>query len=131
VRIAALRLALHDERLATDGELITRTRACDRARPYLERCCLGVDAGVAEADDCVRTPRDDPYRDRLTAGRRVEDIDREHSERRVNREASFMLCLRPSRSFRFALTRWELLQIGPSDTPHCPPPKFFSGGAHA
>jgi hypothetical protein len=41
--------------------------------------------------------------------------------------ASFMPCLRPSRSFRFALTPWPALRIG-SDSTHTsrPPPKFFS-----
>ena len=54
VGIAPLRLALDDEGLAADGELIAGARARDLARPHLEGRGLGVDAGLAEADDRVR-----------------------------------------------------------------------------
>ena len=54
VGIAPFRLALDDERLAVDGELIARARVRDLARPHLEGRGLGVDAGLAEADDRVR-----------------------------------------------------------------------------
>jgi hypothetical protein len=55
VGIPSLRLALDGESLAADGELIVRARACDLARLQLEGRGLGVDAGLAEADDRVRT----------------------------------------------------------------------------
>ena len=56
VGIAPLRLALDDEGLAADGELIAGARVGDLARPHLEGRGLGMDAGLAEADDRVRTP---------------------------------------------------------------------------
>jgi hypothetical protein len=44
-----------------------------------------VDAGLAEADDGVGTSRDHPHRDRLAVGGRVDRIDPERGERRVDR----------------------------------------------
>jgi Transposase zinc-binding domain len=85
IRIAPLRLALDDEGLATDGELVAGLRACDVARPQLEGRGLGVDAGLPEADDRVGTTGDDPRRHRLAAGGRVEGIDPERGEGGVHR----------------------------------------------
>jgi hypothetical protein len=51
IRIAPLRLGLDDEGLSADHELIVRARVGDLARPQLEGRGLGVDAGLAEADD--------------------------------------------------------------------------------
>jgi hypothetical protein len=45
--IAPLRLALHDEVVGADRELIAGARIPDLARPQLEGRGLGVDAGVA------------------------------------------------------------------------------------
>jgi hypothetical protein len=45
------RLALDDEGLTADDELIIGARTHYLARPHLERCGLGMDAGLAEADD--------------------------------------------------------------------------------
>jgi hypothetical protein len=47
-------LAPDDERLAADRELIPNARVGHLARPHLERGGLGMDAGVAEAEDRVR-----------------------------------------------------------------------------
>jgi hypothetical protein len=64
--IAPFGLALNDERVTTDGELIAGARARDLARAHLERRGLGADAGLAEADDGVgrlamtRTPTGSP-----------------------------------------------------------------------
>jgi hypothetical protein len=57
IGIAPLGLTLHDEGLGTDGELIARAWTRDLARPYLEGCGLGADAGLAEAADRVGTTR--------------------------------------------------------------------------
>jgi hypothetical protein len=72
--IAPFRLTLDDEGLAIDDELIVGPRVGDFARPQLEGRGLGMDAGLAEADDGVRTPGDDPNAYRLAARRRVEGI---------------------------------------------------------
>jgi hypothetical protein len=85
VGIAPLRLALDDKGAARDGELVARTRVGDLARTQLEGCRLGVDAGLAEADDRVWALRNHPNRDRLAASRRVDSIDPERGERRVHR----------------------------------------------
>jgi hypothetical protein len=61
IRVAPLRLALDEERLAVDGELIAWVWVRNLARPHLERRGLGVDAGVAEADDRVRASGDHPH----------------------------------------------------------------------
>jgi hypothetical protein len=55
IGIAPLRLALDDEGLAIDAELIIRARAGDLARPQLGCCGFGMEARIAEADDGVRT----------------------------------------------------------------------------
>jgi hypothetical protein len=44
IGIAPLGLALDDEGLAADGELVVGTRVGDLARPHLERCSLDVNA---------------------------------------------------------------------------------------
>jgi hypothetical protein len=80
-----LRLALDDEGLAADLELIVRARIGDLARPHLEGRGLGMNAGLAEADDRIWSPGDDPHRHRLAAGGRVDRIDPERGERRVHR----------------------------------------------
>jgi hypothetical protein len=67
-----------------DGDLIVGAWARDLARPQLERGGLSVGAGLAEADDRVRTPCDDAHRDRLTARRRVYSVGPERGERRVH-----------------------------------------------
>src|ERR671918_137895 len=61
IGIAPLRLALDDEGLAIDRELIIGARARDFAHPHLESCGLGVDAGLAEPDDGVGAPCNDPH----------------------------------------------------------------------
>jgi hypothetical protein len=71
--------------LAADRELIAGTRAHDLARAQLGGRGLGVDAGVAKADDRVRAPGDDPDRNRLAAGRRVDGVDPEGGERSIHR----------------------------------------------
>ena len=81
----AIELALDDEGLAIDDQLIVGARVGDLARPQLEGRGLGVDAGLAEADDRVGTTGDHPDRHRLAAGLRVEGIDPERGERRVHR----------------------------------------------
>ena len=85
VGIAPLGLALDDEGLATDGELIVGTRIGDLACPYFEASGLGVNAGIAEVDDRVRAPCDHSHWDRLAVGRRVHCVDAERHERRVHR----------------------------------------------
>jgi hypothetical protein len=85
VGVAPLGLALDDEGLAIDDELIAGPRVCDLAPPKLEDGSLGVDAGLAEADDRVGTTGDDPHRNGVTASRRVHGVDPERGERRVDR----------------------------------------------
>jgi hypothetical protein len=53
VGITSLRRALGHEGVAGDGGLITGTWVRGLARPHLECRGLGVDAGLAEADDRV------------------------------------------------------------------------------
>jgi hypothetical protein len=48
VGVAPRRLALDDEGVAADRQLIAGMRGRNLARPYLESRGLGVDAGVAE-----------------------------------------------------------------------------------
>jgi hypothetical protein len=60
VGIAPFRLTLNDEALTADRELIAGPRIGDLAGAHLERCRLGVDAGLTEADDRVRAPGDTP-----------------------------------------------------------------------
>jgi hypothetical protein len=81
VGIAPFRLALDDEGLTANHELIAGTRARDFARPQLEGCGLGVDTGFAEADDRVRTPRDHPDRHWVAPSGRIDGIDPEGGER--------------------------------------------------
>ena len=85
VWITPLRLALDDEGLAAHGKVIVWARIADLACPDIEGRGLGVDAGLAEADDRVGTTGDHPRRDRSTARRRVDSIDPERGERRVDR----------------------------------------------
>ncbi len=85
VRVAPLRLALDDEGFTADGELIVRAWIADLARPHLEGRSLGMDARLAKADDRVGPPGDDPHRNRLATGRRVDGIDPERGERRIHR----------------------------------------------
>jgi hypothetical protein len=75
VRIAPLRLALHEERFAADRELVARARVCNLACAQLEGRGLGVDAGLAEADDRVGPPGNRPLKFRrgdLRPGQKVE-----------------------------------------------------------
>jgi hypothetical protein len=60
---------LDDEGLAADGELITGAWARDLADAHFEGRRLGVNAGLAEADDGVRPPGDDAHADRLPTRR--------------------------------------------------------------
>ena len=64
---------------------IAWARICDVARSDLERRSLGMELGLAEIDNRIRAPGDDPHRHRLAACRRVEGIDSECGERRVHR----------------------------------------------
>jgi hypothetical protein len=91
VGIAPLRLALHDEGLAANRELIAGAWARHLARPQLEGRGLGMDAGFAEADDRVGTLRDHPHRRRLAAGGRVDGIDAEGGEGRVHRASNTVI----------------------------------------
>jgi hypothetical protein len=54
--------------------VIPKTWAGDLARPQLEHRGLGMDAGLAEANDRVRPPGDDAHRDRPAARRRVDCV---------------------------------------------------------
>jgi DNA-binding CsgD family transcriptional regulator len=76
---------LDDQGLSGEAELIARPQAGDLARPDLVGPGLGVHAGLAEADDRVRAPGDDLHSDRVAAGRRVDDVESERGERRVQR----------------------------------------------
>jgi hypothetical protein len=61
--IAPLGLTLDDEPLAVHGKLIPWTLARDLVRPHLEGRGLGMDADLAETNDCVGTsaaPTPDP-----------------------------------------------------------------------
>jgi hypothetical protein len=94
IGIAPYRLALDDEGIAPDAELIVGAWAGDVARPQLEGRGFGMDARVAEADDRVRAARDDPHRHRLTASQRVDGIDPECGERRVHRARLLLMSTR-------------------------------------
>jgi hypothetical protein len=85
IGIAPLRLALDDEGLTIHSKLVAGTRACNPAHPHLEHRRLGVNAGLAEADDRVGAPGDHPHADLLATGRRVGGIDPEGGERRIHR----------------------------------------------
>ena len=50
IRVAPFRLALDDEGLAADGELVVGARIGDLARTHLEGRSLGLDTSVPEAD---------------------------------------------------------------------------------
>ena len=53
VGIAPFRLALQDEGLGAEDQLIAGPQVGDLARLQLERCGLGVDARLAQADDGI------------------------------------------------------------------------------
>jgi hypothetical protein len=67
IGIAPFRLPLDDESLAADHELIAGARVGDLARPDLEGRGLGVDPGLAEAEDRVRAPGDQTHRSGIAA----------------------------------------------------------------
>jgi hypothetical protein len=71
VGIAPFRLSLDDESLTVHGKQIARARACDLARPHLEGRGLGVDAGLAEADNRIGARGGHPHRAQLAAGQGV------------------------------------------------------------
>ena len=73
--IAPLGLALDDEGFAADRELVAGARVRDVAGPHLEGGRLGMDAGLAEADDRVGSPGDHSHRDRLATRRRRCGVD--------------------------------------------------------
>jgi hypothetical protein len=52
-----------------------------------------MDARLPEADDRVRAPSDDPHAYRLAASRRVDGVDPECSERRVQRAMEYQVRL--------------------------------------
>ena len=85
VGIAPLRLALDDEGLAADSELIVGTRlATSLART--SKVAVSAWMRVSPKPTMVSgTTGDHPHRDRLAARRRVDGVDSERGERRVHR----------------------------------------------
>ncbi|MBK8909242.1 MAG: hypothetical protein IPM60_15585 [Rhodospirillales bacterium] len=70
------RLALHDERVTADLQRVALGRRRDLRKPHVEHRRRRMDAGIAEADDLVGTPSDNPHGERAAAGRRVYGIRR-------------------------------------------------------
>ena len=85
VGIAPFRLALNDEGLGADGELIAGTRACDLARPHLKRSRSRHGCGCRRTRRSCPDARRLPHRHRVAARRGIERVDAEGGERRIHR----------------------------------------------